>query len=74
MPADLPLSVWPCAQRTARAQRAGRYLDVSGAHPARMLPAIAERAIATYSQPGDLVARRHVRHRDDARRSHAPRT
>ena len=55
MPTDLPLSVWPTAQRTARAQRTGRYLDVSGVHPAKMLPAIAARAIATYTQPGDLV-------------------
>jgi modification methylase len=55
MPADLPLSVWPTAQRNARAQRAGRYLELSGTHPAKMLPAIAARAIATYSTPGDLV-------------------
>jgi SAM-dependent methyltransferase len=55
MPTDLPLSVWPTAQRNARAQRAGRYLEISGTHPAKMLPAIAARAIATYSSPGDLV-------------------
>jgi modification methylase len=55
MATDLPLSVWPTAQRTARAQRAGRYLEISGTHPAKMLPAIAARAIATYSSPGDLV-------------------
>jgi len=55
MTIELPLSVWPTAQRTARAQRAGRYLDVSGVHPAKMLPAIAARAVATYTQPGDLV-------------------
>ncbi len=54
MPIELPLSVWPTAQRTARAQRAGRYLEVSGVHPAKMLPAIAARAIATYTRPGDL--------------------
>ena len=34
MPADLPLSVWPTAQRNARAQRAGRYVEISGHHPA----------------------------------------
>jgi modification methylase len=51
----LPLSVWPTAQHTARAQRHGRYLDVSVAHPAKMLPAIAQRVITTYTQPGDLV-------------------
>ena len=55
MPADLPLSVWPTAQRNARAQRAGRYVEISGHHPAKMLPAIATRAIATYTSPGDLV-------------------
>jgi tRNA1(Val) A37 N6-methylase TrmN6 len=55
MPADLPLSVWPTAQQTARTQRAGRYIEISGHHPAKMLPAIAQRAIATYTNPGDLV-------------------
>ena len=51
----LPLSVWPTAQQPAARQRAGRYLPVSGTHPAKMLPAIAARAIATYTDPGDLV-------------------
>jgi modification methylase len=55
VPADLPLSVWPTAQRNARAQRAGRYVEISGHHPAKMLPAIATRAIATYTNPGDLI-------------------
>ena len=55
MPTDLALSVWPTAQQPARAQRAGRYVELSGTHPARMLPAIARRAIATYTGPGDLV-------------------
>ena len=55
MPADLPLSVWPTAQRNARSQRKGRYVEISGHHPAKMLPAIAQRAIATYTRPGDLV-------------------
>lgn len=55
MAADYPLSVWPTAQRGAAAQRAGRYLADSGTHPAKMLPAIAARAIATYSEPGDIV-------------------
>ena len=55
MPTDLALSVWPTAQQPARAQRAGRYVELSGTHPARMLPAIAKRAIATYTKPGDLV-------------------
>ena len=55
MPTDLALSVWPTAQQPARAQRAGRYVELSGTHPARMLPAIARRVIATYTAPGDLV-------------------
>ena len=55
MPTELPLSVWPTAQQPSRAQRAGRYVELSGTHPARMLPAIAARAITTYSAPGDLV-------------------
>jgi len=53
---DLRLSVWATAQRDARAQRRGRYLPESTAHPAKMLPAIAATAIARYTQPGDLVA------------------
>ena len=55
MPTELPLSVWPTAQQPSRAQRSGRYVELSGTHPARMLPAIAARAITTYSAPGDLV-------------------
>jgi modification methylase len=55
MPTDLPLSIWPTAQQNARTQRAGRYVEISGHHPAKMLPAIAARAIATYSNPGDLI-------------------
>jgi modification methylase len=53
--ARLPLSVWPTAQHPAAAQRTGRYLPGSTAHPAKMLPAIARQAIAAYSHPGDLV-------------------
>jgi len=53
--ADYPISIWPTAQRSAPAQRRGRYLPVSGNHPAKMLPAIAARAIATYTAPGELV-------------------
>ena len=55
MPIELPLSVWPVAQRTARAQRSRRYLEISGTHPAKMLPAIAARAVATYTRPGDIT-------------------
>jgi modification methylase len=52
---QLPLSVWLTAQKTSRWQRHGRYLPDSVRHPARMLPAIAAYAIATYTDPGDLV-------------------
>src|SRR5215217_5587630 len=51
----LPLSVWPTAQQPPAAQRAGRYLPASTAHPAKMLPAIARHAIQRYSRPDDLV-------------------
>ncbi len=51
-----PLSVWATAQRDAGAQRWGRYLPESMAHPGKMLPAIAATAITRYTQPGDLVA------------------
>ena len=47
--------MWVTAQATGPVQRRGRYLPASAAHPARMLPAIAARAIAAYSRPGDLV-------------------
>ena len=50
-----PLSVWATAQQTPRAQRQGRYLAPSLAHPAKMLPAIARAAISDYTQPGDYV-------------------
>jgi tRNA1(Val) A37 N6-methylase TrmN6 len=48
-------SVWLTAQTSAPAQRAGRYLAASAAHPAKMLPAIAAEAITRYTTPGDLV-------------------
>lgn len=50
-----PLSVWATAQTGPRAQRRGRYLPESDAHPAKMFPAIAAHAIAVYTKPGDLV-------------------
>ena len=53
---DLRLSVWPTAQRDARAQRRGRYLPESTAHPGKMLPGIAATAITRFTEPGDLVA------------------
>ena len=53
--ADIPLAVWPCAQRTSQWQRHGRYLSESNRHPGKMLPALARHAISAYSEPGDLV-------------------
>jgi len=50
------LSVWPVAQRSPAAQRRGRYVAGSAAHPARMLPDLAAHAIRTYTRPGELVA------------------
>jgi tRNA1(Val) A37 N6-methylase TrmN6 len=47
--------VWLTSQQAPRTQRAGRYVPESVAHPAKMLPAIAAHAIATYTQPGQLV-------------------
>ncbi len=49
------LSVWPVAQVAGRFQRRGRYLPESASHPGRMLPELARRAIAAYSEPGELV-------------------
>src|SRR5215207_812455 len=52
---SLALSVWPVAQKTARAQRRGRYLPTSTAHPGKMLPELARTVIRAYSRPGELV-------------------
>lgn len=51
----IPVSVWLTGQQVARTQRAGRYLPDSVRHPGKMLPAIARHAIATYTEPGQLV-------------------
>ncbi|MFD7504960.1 TRM11 family SAM-dependent methyltransferase [Streptomyces sp. NPDC059850] len=48
-------SVWNTAPTSAPAQRAGRYVSGSNAHPAKMLPAIAAHAIRTYTRPGETV-------------------
>ncbi len=48
-------TVWLTGQRAPAAQRRDRYVPESVAHPAKMLPAVAAHAIATYTQPGDLV-------------------
>lgn len=55
MTTDNRLSVWPVTQQVAATQRRGRYLPESREHPGRMLPALARRAIETYTAPGDLV-------------------
>jgi modification methylase len=52
---DLPLAIWPCAQKTSQWQRHGRYTPASNRHPGKMLPALARQAIEAYSDPGDLV-------------------
>ncbi|GGK36506.1 hypothetical protein GCM10010124_31460 [Pilimelia terevasa] len=49
------LSVWATAQQTQPVQRRGRYVPEQKSHPARMYPATAAHAIATYTAPGDLV-------------------
>jgi tRNA1(Val) A37 N6-methylase TrmN6 len=51
----LSRTVWATAQHTPARQRHGRYVPESMAHPAKMLPAVAAHAIATYTQPGELV-------------------
>lgn len=50
-----PVSVWTTAQTSPAAQRKGRYVPESTAHPAKMLPAVAAYAIGHYTQPGDVV-------------------
>lgn len=51
----LPVSVWTTAQAAPAAQRKGRFVPDSTAHPAKMLPAVAAHAIAHYTKPGELV-------------------
>ena len=51
----VPLAVWPVAQRSGQAQRAGRYLPESSTHPAKMLPELARRIVVEYSEAGQLV-------------------
>lgn len=49
------VSVWTTAQTSPAAQRKGRYVNASTAHPAKMLPDVAAHAISHYTEPGDLV-------------------
>jgi hypothetical protein len=55
VPGPEALSVWVSAQQAGPSQRRGRYVRESVKHPARMLPAIAAHAVASYTAPGDLV-------------------
>jgi DNA modification methylase len=52
---ELPVSVWATAQTSPAAQRKGRYVPKSTAHPAKMLPAVAAHAIEHYTKPGEVV-------------------
>jgi modification methylase len=51
------LNVWPCAQQSPRAQRAGRYVTghTVREHRHKMAPEVARRILAAFSEPGDLV-------------------
>ncbi|MEV4285454.1 DNA methyltransferase [Nonomuraea bangladeshensis] len=53
--AGVTTSVWATGQRQSRVQRRGRYVPESMQHPGKMLPSIAARVIASYTQPGELV-------------------
>lgn len=48
-------SLWLVGQRPVAAQRRGKYVPGSAAHPQRMWPDLATAAIIRYSQPGDPV-------------------
>lgn len=54
-PSPVPLAIWPVAQESPRAQRAGRYVPESVEHPAKMLPALARHALEEFTDPGDFV-------------------
>lgn len=47
--------VWLTGQRSLHAQRRGRFVAESIAHPARMFPDLAARIVARYSRPGEWV-------------------
>jgi modification methylase len=51
----VPLAIWPVAQASPQAQRAGRYLAACSQHPAKMLPELARRIVSEYSSPGETV-------------------
>lgn len=48
-------SVWQTGQQSFRAQRQGRYLPESSAHPGKMLPELAREAVRRYTRPCELV-------------------
>lgn len=48
-------SIWPCAQQPARLQCRDRYIPESTAHPGKMLPELARRAVSAFTRAGDLV-------------------
>ncbi|GLY42917.1 hypothetical protein Amsp01_089400 [Amycolatopsis sp. NBRC 101858] len=52
---ELRVSVWATAQTSPAAQRKGRYVPESTAHPAKMLPAVAAHAIEHYTKAGEVV-------------------
>lgn len=53
--ASVDMNVWLVGQLASPSQRRDRYTSESLAHPAKMLPEIARRIIATYSNEDDLV-------------------
>jgi modification methylase len=55
MDPTLRVSVLMVGQRSLAAQRRGRYVAGSGAHPARMAPDLARALIADYTKPSDWV-------------------
>ena len=55
VPGAVAATVWATGQHSPAVQRRGRYVPESVAHPAKMLPAVAAHAVATYTRPGDLV-------------------
>lgn len=51
---ELPLAIWPSAQRSRSQQRQSLYVAGSD-RPGELRPDVARRAIEVYSDPGDLV-------------------
>ncbi len=62
----------PALSARASGSAMDRYLPESNRHPAKMLPEIARRAIAAYSEPGDLVLDPMCGIGDHARRGDPP--